>query len=105
MRQVIRAVVRLAVSPLLGPGRPAGRLLAFSAGRSPTEDPATAARAFLEEFEATYGSQHPRFLQCSYRDALQRAQHESKFLLLYLHSAEHQVRVGGRWPAAVSPRD
>ena len=82
-------MVTLVTAPLLGPGRlRAPRLLA----PSPTEDAAVAASTFVHEFEAAYGAQHPRFLHCSYRDALQRAQQDSKFLLLYLHSAHHTVR-------------
>lgn len=75
------------MAPLFGPGRP--RLLTYHAA---TEDPAAAAAAFVREFTAAYGAQHPRFLQCSYLEALQRAQRENKFLLLYLHAAEHQAR-------------
>ena len=83
-------MLALALAPLFGPGRP--RLLTHPTNRAATEDPAAAAAAFAREFTAVYGAQHPRFLQCSYLEALQRAQRESKFLLLYLHAAEHQAR-------------
>ena len=87
-------MVALVTAPLLGPGRlRVPRLLAPSA----TEDAAVAASTFVHEFEATYGAQHPRFLHCAYRDALQRAQQESKFLLLYLHAAHHTARGAPRW--------
>jgi hypothetical protein len=88
-RQVVRAVVTLVVSPLVGPARLRAARQALSARAE--EDPAAAAAMFVHELADAYGSRHPRFLQCSYRDALQRAQQESKFLLLYLHSQEHQV--------------
>ena len=52
-----------------------------------------AAHSFVTQFEALYGSHHPQFLLCSYRDALQVALREHKFLLVYLHSPKHQVRV------------
>ena len=66
-------------------------LRSFRNERAPTEDPQTAAEVFCDSFLATYGQRSPAFLRCSYREALQRANRESKFLLLYLHSGEHQV--------------
>lgn len=88
--KALQRVVVLALAPLFGPGRP--RLLTNPNNRAATEDPTAAAAAFVREFTAAYGAQHPRFLQCSYLEALQRAQRENKFLLLYLHAAEHQAR-------------
>jgi hypothetical protein len=90
-RQVVRAVVTLVLTPVLGPARLRAARQALTGART-EEDPAHAAATFVRELAAAYGGRHPRFLQCSYRDALQRAQQESKFLLLYLHSPEHQVR-------------
>ena len=78
------------MAPLFGPGRP--RLLTYPTNHAATEDPVAAAATFAQEFEEAYGAQHPSFLQCSYLEALQRAQRESKFLLLYLHAAQHQAR-------------
>ena len=63
-------------------------------------DAATAAPAFVRSFQRHYGERCPRFLACTYREALQQAQRESKFLLLYLHSAEHQARAW--WPTSWS---
>ena len=83
------------LSPLFGRSRRLQRTrLALISVRSedPTEDPVVAAHSFVRDFSAAYGARHPRFLECSYRDALQRAQQESKFLLLYLHSSVHQAR-------------
>ena len=85
----MRTVVTLALAPLFGPGRP--RLLTFPDNRAVAEDPVASAAAFVHEFEEAYGAQHPTFLQCSYLEALQHAQRECKFLLLYLHAAEHQA--------------
>ena len=81
----------LVLTPVLGPARLRAARQALTGART-EEDPAHAAATFVRELAAAYGGRHPRFLQCSYRDALQRAQQESKFLLLYLHSPEHQVR-------------
>jgi FAS-associated factor 2 len=92
--QVVRAVVTLVLTPVLGPARLRAARQALTGART-EEDPAHAAATFVRELAAAYGGRHPRFLQCSYRDALQRAQQESKFLLLYLHSPEHQVRAHG----------
>ena len=92
--QALQRVVALALAPLFGPGRP--RLLTFPTDRAVTEDPVAAAAAFAREFREAYGAQHPRFLECSYLEALQRAQRESKFLLLYLHAAEHQARAAAQ---------
>jgi len=85
---VVQIVVTLVVAPLFG----SGRRLTWPTDHAVNEDPAVAAATFAREFEEAYGAQHPRFLQCSYLDALQRAQRESKFLLLYLHAAQHQAR-------------
>lgn len=90
MAQAVRAVVLLALAPLFGPGRP--RLMTFPDNRAVAEDPVASAATFVREFEEAYGDQHPTFLQCSYLEALQHAQRECKFLLLYLHAAEHQAR-------------
>ena len=60
----------------------------------PEEDPVIAAHSFVATFEAQYGERRPQFLLCSYREALQAALREHKFLLVYLHSAKHQVRQG-----------
>ncbi|XP_047124443.1 FAS-associated factor 2 [Hydra vulgaris] len=45
---------------------------------------------FKKEFESVYGMQHPTFYQGSYQQALNDAKKELKFLLIYLHAADHQ---------------
>ncbi|KAG9156565.1 hypothetical protein Leryth_006554 [Lithospermum erythrorhizon] len=45
--------------------------------------------AFLENFEHHFGSMHPFFYACSFREALKIAQDDHKFLFVYLHSPEH----------------
>ena len=68
-----------------------GRVQSALAAR-PEEDPVIAAHSFVARFEAQYGAQHPNFLLCSYREALQAALRDHKFLLVYLHSTKHQAR-------------
>jgi FAS-associated factor 2 len=48
------------------------------------------ARRFVQAFEAEYGTTHPCFIQDSYKAAIDRAKAEAKFLLVYLHSEEHE---------------
>jgi FAS-associated factor 2 len=48
------------------------------------------ARRFVQKFEADYGTVHPCFIQDSYKAAIDRAKTEGKFLLVYLHSEEHE---------------
>ena len=45
---------------------------------------------FLDELERLYGTRHPIFLRMSYNDALSEARKDLKFLLVYLHSDDHQ---------------
>ena len=60
-----------------------------------------AAEVFIANFTRAYRAElYPRFLPCSYREALQQAQQESKFLLTYLHSGLHEVRLQ-RFPRAL----
>jgi len=84
--QTVATIARVVLSPLLR------RLLGTRLLASEDQDAATAAPAFVRSFQRLYGERCPRFLACTYREALQQAQRESKFLLLYLHSAEHQAR-------------
>eukprot|EP00958_Prasinococcus_capsulatus_P006369 scaffold603_cov404-Prasinococcus_capsulatus_cf.AAC.43 len=44
---------------------------------------------FLSEFEGRYGVHHPIFHSGTYSEAMREAQRTFKFLLVYLHSAEH----------------
>lgn len=59
---------------------------AFEAETTPLED----VLKFKTEFEAEYGTVHPTFYQGSYSQALNDAKRELRFLLVYLHSSEHQ---------------
>lgn len=63
------------------------------AGRRPPigrTDPIGDVRSFKEKFESKYGSTHPTFHPGSYSQVLDEAKKELKFLLVYLHSADHQ---------------
>jgi FAS-associated factor 2 len=44
----------------------------------------------VDEFEKQYGSIHPKFLISSYRSAVAKSDQDSKFLLIYLHSPDHE---------------
>ena len=39
-----------------------------------------------------YGEQHPVWQECGWGEAASRAHQEAKFLFVYLHSPQHQVR-------------
>ncbi len=52
------------------------------------------AATFAEAFEAQYGQLHPNFVASSWRQATTQAHAEFKFLLVYIHSPEHEVRTG-----------
>ncbi len=47
-------------------------------------------RTFCSEFESRYGTDHPPFFMGSYAQALEEAKKELKFLMVYLHSEDHQ---------------
>lgn len=53
-------------------------------------DPLDDVLRFIREYETEYGQQHPAFFQGSYSQALSHAKSELKFLLVYLHCADHQ---------------
>ncbi|ROT70811.1 putative FAS-associated factor 2-like [Penaeus vannamei] len=53
-------------------------------------DPLGDVLQFIGQYEAEYGQQHPAFFQGSYSQALSHAKSELKFLLVYLHCADHQ---------------
>jgi hypothetical protein len=55
-------------------------------------DPLLQAQAFIQRFKAAYGDRHPRFVEQSLVAATAQANTEFKFLFVYLHSQEHQVR-------------
>lgn len=56
----------------------------------PEMDPQAAAAKFLRDFETAYGNKHPSFIQNSFQQAAQQAKREYKFLVVYLHSKNHQ---------------
>lgn len=53
-------------------------------------DPLGDVLRFIGEYEMEYGQQHPAFFQGSYSQALSHAKSELKFMLVYLHCADHQ---------------
>lgn len=53
-------------------------------------DPVSEVRKFSDSYEALYGSPHPPFHIASYSQALEEAKKDLKFLVVYLHSPEHQ---------------
>ncbi|KAF9428052.1 hypothetical protein BGZ94_003498 [Podila epigama] len=57
----------------------------------PPQDPGSVAARFLREYEEAYGTQHPNFYAGGYSAALNRAKDELKFLVVYLHSDEHDA--------------
>ena len=72
------------VTSLLGLPTESGRAQAGSG--DPRQDVAT----FITEFEARYGSEHPPFHRGGYHAVLEQAKQELRFLVVYLHSEEHQ---------------
>ncbi|KAI9591464.1 thioredoxin-like protein [Syncephalis fuscata] len=57
--------------------------------RRPRTDPRQCAERFNRVFESCYGTQHPEFRESSYTQALEDGKRDLKFLLIYLHSEEH----------------
>ena len=55
-------------------------------------EPALQAATFIHTFKAAYGDRHPRWVEGSCRTAMAQAKAEYRFLLMYLHAPEHQVR-------------
>ncbi|RWS09369.1 FAS-associated factor 2-like protein [Dinothrombium tinctorium] len=53
-------------------------------------DPLSDVLKFVETFEQKYGNEHPVFYLGTYSQALNDAKKELKFLLVYLHSEQHQ---------------
>lgn len=53
-------------------------------------DPVADVAAFVMEFESNFGPMHPVFFRGSYSDALAHAKRDLRFLLVYLHSPQHQ---------------
>ena len=48
-------------------------------------------RRFIQDFESSFGSQHPSFHENGYQSAVSYAHRNSKFLLIYLHSPMHVI--------------
>jgi FAS-associated factor 2 len=48
------------------------------------------ARDFIRSFEREYGIHHPAFQELSFLEALRRANEEFRFLLVYIHSPDHE---------------
>ncbi|KAF9431787.1 hypothetical protein BGZ76_011696 [Entomortierella beljakovae] len=57
----------------------------------PPQDPAAVAARFLREYEESYGNVHPNFYAGGYSAALSKAKSDLKFLVVYLHSDEHDA--------------
>ncbi|KAG4932657.1 hypothetical protein AAZX31_17G084700 [Glycine max] len=45
--------------------------------------------SFLESFEQQFGTNHPFFYACRFMEAIKLAEHDHKFLFMYLHSPDH----------------
>jgi len=45
----------------------------------------------LREYEESYGTTHPNFYAGGYSAALNKAKNDLKFLVVYLHSDEHDA--------------
>lgn len=91
---VLHAGVTLAafVGDRVLPGRVMHTARGMAAALASAEDqpPEAQAAAFAEAFAAQYGQVHPRFVASSWRQATAQAHAEFKFLLVYVHSAEHE---------------
>lgn len=55
------------------------------------EDPPRSAASFKQMLQQRYGTNCPDFLETSWQDAAAQAHRQFKFLLVYLHSADHEV--------------
>ena len=55
------------------------------------EDPPQSAATFKQLMQQRYGQQLPDFLETSWQDAAIQANRQFKFLLVYLHSPDHEV--------------
>nr|CAG4648144.1 EOG090X0B12 [Moina brachiata] len=53
-------------------------------------DPKSVVQSFIQTYDQTYGPQHPTFFVGSYNTVLNEAKKELKFLVVYLHSKDHQ---------------
>ncbi|KAE8748558.1 hypothetical protein FOCC_FOCC004734 [Frankliniella occidentalis] len=69
------------------------RLLFRGDHRRYVTDPVADVMNFIRSYEENYGNQHPVFYQGSYHQALNDAKHELRFLIVYLHSDDHQDNI------------
>jgi len=58
--------------------------------RNTVLDPHRDVTNFVADFEESYGPEHPQFFIGSYAQVLEEAKKELKFLLVYLHSEDHE---------------
>jgi len=84
--RVVTSSVQRAVALLSGMFGAAPIPSVSRASVNPVQD----VRRFYKEFEDQYGVDHPPFFTGSYAQVLEEAKKELKFLLIYLHSEEHQ---------------
>ncbi|KAI1318779.1 hypothetical protein EDD11_005850 [Mortierella claussenii] len=57
----------------------------------PPQDSVSVAARFLREYEESYGTEHPNFYAGGYSAALNKAKNDLRFLVVYLHSDEHDA--------------
>lgn len=77
---------------------------AVIAGTAEEPDAAAQAASFIAAFKSAYGDRHPRFVEVACRAAISQARAEHKFLFVYLHASEHEVRWAPRAPACMHAR-
>jgi FAS-associated factor 2 len=53
-------------------------------------DPTGNVISFIQEYNETFGDQHPTFYPGTYSQVLNEAKKDLKFLLVYLHCNDHQ---------------
>nr|CAG4645023.1 EOG090X0B12 [Leptodora kindtii] len=58
--------------------------------RQALTDPVGDVVSFISEYDNTYGTNHPTFFVGTYSQVLNEAKKELKFLIVYLHSKDHQ---------------
>lgn len=56
-------------------------------------DPLRQARDFVRKFELKFGMTHPEFVESGWKEAAAQAHRECKFLWVYIHAPDHEVRM------------
>lgn len=79
--KIIYSVVQLTLSFLISPGPPTQR----QAGQE--------VEHYISQFNAKYGSVHPRFYHGTYREAVSHAKRHLRFLLVFLHDDSNTTSV------------